>query len=130
VSEGIFKPARWLPLLLLLTIVACSNRPSIAARASVETFYSAVQNDDVPLMEDNLAAGADPGFVEHVHQAAASAQSDPAVRASVQVTRIEQPSISGNNARVRVQFADGQSDTVLLGREGLRWKVLSSGRLR
>jgi hypothetical protein len=119
-----------LPLLtFILVLGGCANRPSIAIRATVETFYSAVHNANLPLIDDNTSSAADPAFRQHTRQAAEDAQSDPAARASVQITRVDQPVISGSSATVRVQFADGRPDTVVLVREGLRWRIVSSGRL-
>lgn len=117
-------------LTFILVLSGCANRPSIAIRATVETFYSAIQNANFPLMDDNVSGSAEPAFRQHARQAAQDAQSDPAARAAVQVTRVDQPVITGSSAAVRVQFADGQSDTVRLVRERLRWRVISSGRLQ
>jgi hypothetical protein len=116
-------------ILLLLALCACSNRASIAARATVETFYSAVQNDNMPLAEDNLAQSATPQFRARVEEAAAAAQSGGAAQQAVQLVRVDPPVINGDRARIHVLFADGRPDEVTLVREGLRWKVLTSGRL-
>jgi len=113
----------------LLALSACSDRPSVAARATVETFYGAVQNDNLDLAGDNIARAASPQFRTHVEAAASAAQTSADGRRSVQLVRVETPSISGDTARVHVVFADGQTDTVTLMREGLQWKVLNSGRL-
>jgi hypothetical protein len=117
-------------LVLFLSILcSCSNRSSIAIRATVETFYSAVQNDNGPLLDDNLSPSAPPAFRSHVQRTASEAQADPQTKASVQLVRVEEPSINGDTARVPVVFADGGRDIVVLNREGLRWKVASSSRL-
>lgn len=118
-----------LALSLLLTLCACSNRPAVAASATVETFYTAVQADNLPVVDDNIAQNATPQFQQHVEQAAIAAQSGGAAQKFVQVVTIGTPSIVGDTAQVHVVFADGRSDTVSLVREGLRWKVLTSGRL-
>jgi Domain of unknown function (DUF4878) len=119
----------FLAVLSLLVVCACSDRPSVAARATVENFYGAMQNDNPDLLHDNIAASATQRFREHVDATAGVAQSNSDVRRSVQVVTIDPPSIVGDNARVRVVFADEQSDTVVLVREGPRWKVVSTGRL-
>jgi hypothetical protein len=113
----------------LILLSGCANRPSIAARATVENFYGAVQNDNLDLLDDNLAAMASPQFRDQVHTTAAAAQLNPDVRRSVQVVTIGPPSIDASSARVQVDFANGQSNTVTLVREGLRWKVLTTGTL-
>jgi hypothetical protein len=114
----------------LVILCACSDRPAIAARATVENFYSAVQNDNLDLLHDNVASTATPQFRSRVDAIAAAAQSSSDVRRSVQVEKIDPPAISGDRARVRVEFADGQGDTVEMAREGLRWKVVSTGRMQ
>jgi hypothetical protein len=113
----------------LVLLCACSDRPAIAARATVETFYTAIQADDLPVVQDNLAASASPRFGQRVLQAAAAAQTGGAAEKAVQLVQVGTPSIAGNTARVHVVFADGSSDTVSLVREGERWKVESTGKL-
>jgi hypothetical protein len=115
--------------LAITLLVACSNRPALAAKATVETFYTAVQADNLPVAEDNIATNATPQFHQRVEQAAGAAQAGGGAQKSVQVVQVDAPSIDDGTAHVRVLFADGQSDTVSLVREGLRWKVLTSGRL-
>jgi hypothetical protein len=114
---------------LLSVFCACSDRPATAARATVETFYGALQSDNLPLMEDNLAQTASPQFRVRIEAVAADAQTSDDARRSVQLVRVDTPVITGGAARVRVVFADGQTDDVSLVSEGLRWKVLSSERL-
>jgi sorbitol-specific phosphotransferase system component IIBC len=122
------RPGTMIALILLATaLCGCSDRPSIAARATVETFYSAVQNDNLPVADDNIAQTASPEFRARVEQAASAAQTTAETQRSMQVTRVDQPVISGATARVGVQFADGRADTVTLRREGERWKVVSTG---
>jgi hypothetical protein len=119
-----------LPLLLvLLTLCACSNRPSIAARATVETFYSALRADNLPLADDNTAQSASTSFRDHAQAAAEAAQSDDSAAKAVEVMRVDSPAINGDTAQVHVVFADGSTDVVSLTKEGPRWKVLTSGRL-
>jgi hypothetical protein len=126
-------PRSSLPLAVVLCAVAllcaCSNRASVAARATVETFYTAIQADNLPVVQDNIAASASPQFQQHVLQAATAAQDGGVALKAVQVVKIDAPSINGSTARVTVVFADGGADTVVLAREGERWKVVSSGRL-
>jgi len=119
------------PLLILLLLAACtgSDRPSIAARATVQTFFAAMQVDNVPLVDDNLANSAAPDFRDHVRSATESAQSNQQARLAITLVRVDPPAIDGNTARVQVVFADGGADTVSLAREGLRWKVVTTGRL-
>ena len=117
------------PALALVTLFACSNRPAIAARATVETFYAAIQSDNQPLIADNLAQNASPQFRQRVERAALAAQGGGAAQQFVQLVRVDTPTVSDDTARVHVLFADGQPDTVSLVREGLRWKVLRSGRM-
>jgi hypothetical protein len=112
-----------------IVLSACSNRPAIAAKATVHTFYSAIQADDVPVVEDNLAQTAAPSFRRHVEAATVAAQAGGAAERAVQIVRVDSPSIRGSSARVPVRFADGASDIVTLTQEGLRWKVVTSGRL-
>jgi hypothetical protein len=119
-----------LAVLCLAVLCACSDRPAIAARATVENFYGALQNDNPDLLHDNIAATATQHFRDRVDSTAAAAQSSSDARRSVQVVSIDTPSINGDTARVRVVFADGQSDTVVMAREGLRWKVVTTGRLQ
>lgn len=116
-------------LLCFIALCACADRPSIAARATVETFYGAVQNDNLDLANDNIAATASPQFHQRVEATAASAQFNSDVRRSVQLVTVDAPVFNGSNAHVHVVFADGQSDTVTLVREGLRWKVQTTGKM-
>jgi hypothetical protein len=116
-------------LIAVLISCACSDRPSVAARATVQTFYSAIQVDNVPVVDDNLAADASPQFRAHVQAATLSAQSDGEAQRAVTLVRVDTPAIHGATANVHVVFADGGADTVSLVAEGLRWKVVSSGRL-
>jgi hypothetical protein len=116
-------------LVVLLISCAGSDRPSIAARATVQTFYSAIQVDNVPVIDDNLATDASPQFREHVQAATLSAQSGGEPQRAVTLVRVDSPAIQGATANVHVVFADGGADTVALVREGLRWKVLTTGRL-
>ena|SRR5579875_3290182 len=113
-------------LCALVLLCACSNRSVIAARATVETFYTAVQADNLPVVQDNLAADASPQFQQRIMQAAAAAQAGGPAQQAVRITQVDTPSINGNAARVRVVFADGKSDVVYLDREGPRWKVVNS----
>jgi len=119
------------PLLILLFLAACagSDRPSIAARATVQTFFSAMQVDNVPIVDDNLASSASPDFRDHVRSATESAQNDEQARRAVTLVQVDSPDISGTTARVHVVFADGGADSISLAREGLRWKVVTTGRL-
>jgi hypothetical protein len=110
-------------------VAGCSNHAPVAVKATVETFYSGIAEDDSGNIQDNLAPAASQAFQQHVTAAAATAQHDAAVLKSVQLVQIGAPSIHGDRAQVHVVFADGQSDTVTLVREGLMWKVLASGRL-
>src|SRR5712692_4921739 len=96
----------------LSVFCACSDRPATAARATVETFYGAVQNGNLPLMEDNLARTASPQFRARVEAAAAAAQAEGDARRSVQLVRVDAPAITDGVARVRVVFADGRVDDV------------------
>jgi len=114
---------------VVLAFSGCADRQSIAAQATVETFYGAIQNDNLPLVEDNLAKAATPQFRERVEAAAQAAQSGGDAQRSVQLVRVDEPSMTAGGARIQVRFADGQTDIVSLVREGLRWKVLTSGRL-
>jgi hypothetical protein len=109
---------------------ACSDRPATAARATVENFYGAIQNDNLDLLHDNVASSATPQFRSNVDTTAAAAQTSSDVRRSVQVVTVHTPQISDGTAQVRVELGDGEADTVQLAREGLRWKVVSTGRLR
>jgi hypothetical protein len=120
------------PLALVLSVLllcSCSSRPAIAASATVETFYTAIQADNLPVVQDNIAANASAQFQQRVFQAAAASQSGGRAQRAVQLVKVDTPAISGNTATVGVVFADGGSDTVRLRREGERWKVVSSGRL-
>src|SRR6266702_4138283 len=94
--------------LMVLPFSGCSDRQSIAARATVETFYGAIQNDNIPLVEDNLAEAATPQFRERVEAAAQAAQSGGNAQQSVQLVHVDEPSITAGGARVQVTFADGQ----------------------
>lgn len=114
---------------IALVLVGCSSHTPVAIKATVETFYSGVAEDDQPNIDDNLAPAAPAAFQQHVMAAATAAQHDSNVLKSVQLVQIGSPSIHGDSARVHVAFADGSSDTVSLVREGLMWKVLSSGKL-
>lgn len=124
------RPLSALLLLAVLYFSACSNRPAIAAKATVQTFYAAIQDDNAPVVADNVAQSASAAFREHVRMAAVAAQAGGAAQQAVEIVRVDAPAISDNTARVHVVFADGGSDTVSLEREGARWKVVSSGRLR
>jgi hypothetical protein len=126
-------PARFLlfsTLCITLLAIACSNRESTAVRATVETFFGAIQSDNVPLIQDNLARDATPAFRDRVAAAAIAAQRNGDAESAVRVVRVDQPVVHDATASVHVNFADGISDDVSLVREGLRWKVRSSGRLR
>jgi hypothetical protein len=118
-----------LSALAAVVLSACANRQATAAKATVQTFFSAMQADDVPVVDDNLAQSASPSFRQHVEAATLAAQSGGAAERAVQIVRIDSPAIKGNDARVPVRFADGSSDVVTLTLEGLRWKVVSSGSL-
>ncbi len=122
-------PAVALALCSAALLCACSNRPSIAAQATVETFYAAIRADNLPVVQDNMATTASPQFQQHVLQAATAAQEGGAAERAVQVVKVDTPSIDGNTASVGVVFADGGADSIRLTREGERWKVVSSGRL-
>lgn len=116
-------------LALAIVCAGCSNHTPVAIKATVETFYAGIAENDQPNIDDNLATSAAPAFQQHVTAAAAAAQHDSSVLKSVQLVQIGTPSIHGDTARLHVLFADGKSDTVSLVREGLMWKVLTSGRL-
>ena len=120
-----------LPVLVAVALVlaGCSSHTPIAIKATVETFYSGIAQDDPSNIQDNLALAAAQAFQQHVTAAAAAAQHDSTVLKSVQLAQIGTPSIHGDSARVPVVFADGKADTVSLVREGLMWKVLTSNRL-
>lgn len=118
-----------LAFLLLAALCACSNRPAVAARATVQTFYSAIQVDNFPVVEDNLAPNASSEFRQHIQTAAEAAQTSGTAERAVQIVRIDTPSIRGDNAQVHVVFADGSTDVVSLSRHQFRWKVVTSSRL-
>jgi hypothetical protein len=117
-------------LVALVLLAACtSNRPALAIKATVETFYAGIANENVSFIDDNLAPSASPAFRDHVLAAASAAQQSAATQRAVQTVRIGQPVIKDSMARVHVVFADGSADNVSLVRQGVRWKVVTSGRL-
>ena len=112
-----------------LLLAGCGSRVAVAIKATVHTFYAGIAEDDVGYIDDNIAPSASSTFQQHVMQEANEAQHDSAALHTVQIVRIDDPSITGDTARVHVVFADGGSDDVVLVRQGVRWKVVSSGRL-
>lgn len=126
------QPARQLfpALLTALVLIGCtSNRPAVAIKATVETFYAAIATDNVSEIDDNLAPSATTSFHKHVLAAARAAQESTEAQKAVQTMRIDQPAIRGDRAKVHVVLADGTSDDVLLARQGFRWRVVTSSRL-
>lgn len=126
------QPARQLfpAVLAALVLIGCtSNRPAVAIKATVETFYAAIATENVSLIDDNLAPSAASSFRDRVMAAAVAAQESTEAQKAVQTVRVDQPAIRGDTAKVHVVLADGTSDDVLLARQGFRWRVVTSTRL-
>lgn len=118
-------------LLAALLALGCStvSHEPVAIKASVETFYSGIANDNADDVSMYLSPAASPSFRKHVQQVTAAAQTSQQVLKSVQIAKISDPVINGDSALVHVVFANGNGDEVSLLRSGLMWLVVKSGRL-